>query len=408
VTDKSIVIVGGGVAAARAVEGIRDSGSDSPIVLVAGEEHLPYEKPPLSKGTLAGDDPLESAVLHPEEWYAERGVTLRLRTEASAIDPAAHTVALADGGTLPYGRLLLATGSTARRLDVPGADLANVLTLRSMDESAELRSRLVAGSDVVLVGAGWIGLEVAAAARIHGCNVTVIEPQPTPLFGVLGLEVGGWFTRLHESHGVTFRFGDGIVELAGDGAVSAVVTNDGERIEADTVVVGVGISPNVDLAAAAGLDVDNGILCDAALRTSAADVFAAGDVANWFNPTLGRRIRVDHWANANDGGYAAGQSMAGVEVSYGPVPFFFSDQYDVGLEYAGYVPRDVEPTVLFRGDPASNEFMAFWLSDGRVLAGMHVNVWDTIDDVQALIRSGAAIDESRLADPSVPLSQLLG
>jgi len=402
-----LVIVGGGVAAARAIEGIREAGSDAPVVLVAAEQHLPYEKPPLSKGTLAGDDPLESAILHPEEWYAEHGVTVRLGTEASAIDPAAHTVALADGGTLPYGRLLLATGSTARRLDVPGADLANVLTLRSMDESAELRSRLVAGSDVVLVGAGWIGLEVAAAARIHGCNVTVIEPQPTPLFGVLGPEVGGWFSRLHESHGVTFRFGDGVVELTGDGAVSAVVTNDGERIEADTVVVGVGISPNVDLATAAGLDVDNGILCDAALRTSAVDVFAAGDVANWLNPTLGERVRVEHWANANDGGYAAGQSMAGAEVSYGPVPFFFSDQYDVGLEYAGFVPRGVDTDVLFRGDPESNEFMAFWLADGRVLAGMHVNVWDTIDDVQALIRSRTAIDPDKLADPGVELSSLV-
>jgi len=402
-----LVIVGGGVAAARAVEGIREAGSDAPIVLVAAEQHLPYERPPLSKGTLAGDDPLESAILHPQEWYADRGVTLRLGTEASAIDPAGHTLTLADGSTLPYGRLLLATGSTARRLDVPGADLGNVLTLRSMDESAELRGRLDSASDVVLVGAGWIGLEVAAAARTHGCNVTVIEPQPTPLLGVLGPEVGGWFTRLHESHGVTFRFGGGVADLTGDGAVSAVVTKDGERIEADTVVVGVGIAPNVDLAVAAGLDVDNGILCDAALRTSAADVLAAGDVANWLNPTFGERVRVEHWANANDGGYAAGQSMAGAEVSYGPVPFFFSDQYDVGLEYAGYVPRGVDTEVLLRGDPDSNEFMAFWLSSRRVLAGMHVNVWDTIDHVQGLIRSGAEVDPEKLADPEVELSSLV-
>ena len=402
-----LVIVGGGVAAARAVEGIRDAGSSAPITLISAEEYLPYERPPLSKGTLAGDDPLESAILHPEAWYAEQGVSLRLGTEAASIDPAGHTLTLADGSTLPYRRLLLATGSTARRLDVPGADLANVLTLRSMEESAELHARLVAGSDVVLVGAGWIGLEVAAAARTHGCNVTVIEPQPTPLFGVLGPEVGGWFARLHASHGVDFRFGGGVVELAGDGAVSTVVTKDGERIEADTVVVGVGISPNVDLAVDAGLDVDNGILCDAALRTSAEDVFAAGDVANWLNPTLGERIRVEHWANANDGGYAAGRSMAGAEVSYGPVPFFFSDQYDVGLEYAGNVSRDVDTEVLLRGDPDSNEFMAFWLAGRRVLAGMHVNVWDTIDHVQGLIRSGTEIDPEKLADPNVELSSLV-
>jgi 3-phenylpropionate/trans-cinnamate dioxygenase ferredoxin reductase subunit len=401
------VIVGGGVAAARAVEGIREAGAEGPIVIVSAEEQLPYEKPPLSKGTLAGDDPLDSAILHPQEWYDERGVTLRLGQRVAALDPAAHAVTLGDDTTLPYDRLLLATGSSARRLDVPGADLTNVLSLRSMAESAALRERLVAGGRVVLIGAGWIGLEVAAAARTHGCEVTVIEPQPTPLYGVLGPELGGWFTRLHESHGVTFRFDDGVTALEGDGAVSAVVTKGGDRLEADTVVVGVGITPNVELALAAGLDVDNGILCSATLQTSAPDVFAAGDVANWFNPTLGERIRVDHWANANDGGYAAGQAMGGVDVSYGPVPFFFSDQYDVGLEYAGFVPRGVSAEVVFRGDPDSGEFMAFWLADKRVLAGMHVNVWDTIDDVQALIRSKAEVDAHDVSDPGISLSDLL-
>jgi len=406
--NESIVIVGGGVAAARAIEGIREAGSDAPIVLVAAEEHLPYEKPPLSKGTLAGDDPLESAILHPSEWYAERDVRLLLGTTATSIDPDRHTVTHDRGDDLAFRQLLLATGSSPRRLDVPGADLGNVVSLRSMDESAALRERLVTGGRVVLVGAGWIGLEVAAAARTHGCEVTVVEPQPTPLYGVLGPELGHWFTGLHESNGVTFHFDDGVAELLGDAEVSAVVTTSGERIEADTVVVGVGIAPNVGLAEAAGLEVDNGILCDAALRTSHPDVFAAGDVANWFNPTLGRRIRVDHWANANDGGFAAGQSMAGVEVSYGPVPFFFSDQYDVGLEYAGHVPRDTDTSLVFRGDHAGKEFLAFWHTGGVVLAGMHVNVWDTIDDVQALIRAGAPVDLSRLADPGVPLSDLLG
>jgi 3-phenylpropionate/trans-cinnamate dioxygenase ferredoxin reductase subunit len=396
------------LAAARAIEGIRDSGSDAPIIVVGDETELPYEKPPLSKGTLAGDDPLESATLHPAAWYAERNAMLLLGVSIAAIDPGAHAVTLADGRALQYHRLLLATGSSARRLEVPGAELGNVLSLRSMGQSAALRKRLVAGGHVVLVGAGWIGLEVAAAARTHGCEVTVIEPQSTPLYGVLGPELGSWFTRLHEAHGVTFRFDEGVAQLAGDSTVSAVVTRSGERIQADTVVVGVGITPNVGLAEEAGLQVDNGILCDAALRTSAPDVYAAGDVANWFNPTLGRRIRVDHWANANDGGYAAGQSIAGVDVSYGPVPFFFSDQYDIGLEYAGHLPREVEPTIVFRGDPASNEFMAFWTDGGVVLAGMHVNVWDTIDDVQSLIRAATPIDLARLADPAEPLSRLLG
>ena len=406
--DGPIVIVGGGLAAARAVEGIRDADDQRSIVIVGAEEHLPYEKPPLSKGTLAGDDPLDSAILHPSEWYAERDAKLVLGATVTSIDPARHSVTHDAGEELAFGQLLLCTGSSPRRLDVPGADLGNVLSLRSMDESAALRERLVSGGRVVLIGAGWIGLEVAAAARGHGCEVTVIEPQPTPLYGVLGPELGYWFTRLHESHGVTFHFDDGVAELVGDGDVSAVVTTSGKRIEADTVVVGVGITPNVDLARAAGLDVDNGIVCDAALRTSHPDVFAAGDVANWFNPTLGRLIRVEHWANANDGGYAAGQSMAGVEVSYGPVPFFFSDQYDTGLEYAGFVPPDAATSLVFRGDHATNEFLAFWHTGGIVLAGMHVNVWDSIDDVQALIRAGAPVDLSRLGDPDVPLSDLLG
>jgi len=400
------VIVGGGVAGARAVEGIRESGADGEILLVSAEEQLPYQKPPLSKGTLAGDDPLDSAILHPQEWYDDRAVTLRLGTRVESLDAAGHTVALADGTTLGYRRLLLATGSSARRLDVPGADLVNVLSLRSMDESAELRARLVAGSNVVLVGAGWIGLEVAAAARAHGCEVTVIEPQPTPLYGVLGPELGSWFTRLHESHGVRFRFEDGIAELTGDGAVSGVRTTSGEFLDADTVVVGVGIAPNVELAEGAGLEVDNGILCDAALHTSDPDIFAAGDVANWFNPTLEARIRVDHWANANDGGYAAGQSMAGADVSYDKVPFFFSDQYDAGLEYAGHVPRGTETEVVFRGDPESGQFMAFWLADKRVLAGMHVNVWDTIGDVTELIKAKVEVDTHRLSDPGIPLGEL--
>ena len=395
--DAPIVIVGGGLAAARAVEGIRDTGSDAAVVLVGAEQHLPYEKPPLSKGTLAGDDPLESAILHPAEWYAERNVTLHLGTEVSAIDPSAHTISLSTGSTLAYARLLLATGSTARRLDVPGAGLANVLTLRSMDESAELRSRLVAGSDVVIIGAGWIGLEVAAAARIHGCQVTVIEPAATPLFGPLGPELGGWFARLHEGHAVSFRFEESVREVHGDRTATSVVTGSGEELPADTVVVGVGITPNVELAEAAGLDVDNGILCDESLRTSAPDVFAAGDVANWFNPTLGVRLRLDHWANARNGGYAAGQAMAGAPVNYGPVPYFFSDQYDVGMEYAGHVPRGTPATVELHGEPDANRFMAFWLgADRRLFAGLHVNTWDTIESVQDLIRAADPVSPDQL------------
>ncbi|EWT02803.1 pyridine nucleotide-disulfide oxidoreductase [Intrasporangium oryzae NRRL B-24470] len=409
-SEATYVIVGGGLAGAKAVEGIRESDPDGSIVIVAAEEHIPYERPPLSKGVLKGDDTADSAFTHPQEWYAEQHVELRLGDAATAIDPAARTVTLASGATLGYDRLLLATGSTVRRLDVPGADLMDVLYLRTMGDSAALRSRLVAGSNVAVVGAGWIGLEVAAAARERGCEVTIVEPQASPLLGVVGERVGGWFADLHRAHGVDLRLGTGVDRFEGDGQVTGVVTSDGETIQADTVVVGVGITPTTALAEAAGLEVDNGVRCDASLRTSDPHIWAAGDVASWHSTTLGTHVRVEHWANAQDGGLAAGRSMAGQDVTYDPVPFFFSDQYDAGLEYAGYVPRGTDAEVVLRGDPATNEFMAFWVvpeGEGvRVLAGMHVNVWDTIDAVQQLVRNRTVVDRDRLADPDTALDSL--
>jgi 3-phenylpropionate/trans-cinnamate dioxygenase ferredoxin reductase subunit len=240
--------------------------------------------------------------------------------------------------------------------------------------------------------------------------VTVVEPQAAPLLGVMGEQIGGWFADLHRSHGVTFRFGEGVERLEGSGHVETVVTTAGVRLPADVVVVGVGITPNTGLAEKAGLEVDNGVVTDAGLRTSADGVWAAGDVANWESTALGTHVRVEHWANANDGGLAAGRSMATADVTYDPIPFFFSDQYDAGLEYAGYVPRDSGAEVVLRGEPSSNEFMAFWVvpeGDGvRVLAGMHVNVWDTIDAVQQLVRDHTVVDRDRLADPSVPLDKV--
>lgn len=403
-TDSTrLVIVGGGLAAARAIEAIRDGGHKGPVVLVGEESSLPYERPPLSKEVLAGSDEMDSAVTHDEEWYRERDVDLRLGVRATGLDTSSHTVTLSEGGEISWDRLLLATGSSVRRLDVPGADLAGVCYLRSRDDSAALRERLRSAGPVVIVGAGWIGLEVAAAARGYGCDVTVVEPQDSPLQGVVGPEIGRYFVDLHTSHGVEFRLGEGVQEILGDGEVSGVATKSGEQLPAKTVVVGIGITPNVGLAEEAGLEVDNGILCDRSLLTSVADIWAAGDVANWFNPTLQHRLRVDHWASADEGGAAAGRSMLGEDVSYDVVPYFFSDQYDTGLEYAGHVPRGTSTELVLRGDPAGNAFMAFWLADGQLLAGLQVNMWDTIEDVKTLIRSHAVVDAGRLADPDRPL-----
>ncbi len=404
------LIIGGGTATARAVEGIREVDPDGTITVVTAEHHLPYDRPPLSKGVLLGADDPDTATPHDAAWYREQRVELRLGDPVAAIDADAHTATLISGERLEWERLLLATGSSVRRLDVPGADLPGVFSLRTLDDSLALLDRLKEGKRVAIVGAGWIGLEVAAAARSHGCSVVVVEPQAVPLLGAMGDRIGGWFADLHRSHGVDFRFGAGVASIDGTTQATGLTLTDGTKLRASTVVVGVGIHPNTTLAEAAGLTVDDGIVTDEALRTSRQDIWAAGDVANWKNRTLDRRLRVEHWANAYDGGLAAGRSMAGADVVYDPLPFFYSDQYDAGLEYTGYVPRGTETEVVVRGDPAAGAFMAFWVvperGGVRVLAGMHVNTWDTVDAILGLIRSDAPIDPARLADPAVPLEEL--
>jgi 3-phenylpropionate/trans-cinnamate dioxygenase ferredoxin reductase subunit len=406
-TAERFVIVGGGLAAAKAAETLRAEGFTGSIVMFCEEHQLPYDRPPLSKGALKGTDTYDSAVLHPESWYAENDVEMRHGQPVWRIDLSQHLVFVHGQEKTRYDRLLLATGSSVRTLGVPGADAEGVHYLRTMDDSQRLRKRFEDRPDVVVVGAGWIGLEVAAAAREHGAEVTVLEPQPTPLHAVLGPEVGQVYADLHTAHGVDLRCGDGVQEiLADDGHVTGVVTSSGETLRSDMVVVGVGVVPNTDIAEGAGLEVDDGVLCDQSLRTSDPDVFAAGDIAHWFNPLLGRRVRVEHWANAHDGGQAAARAMLGQEVVYDVVPFFYSDQYDTGMEFAGHVPRGVQPTVVTRGDVAGHEFMAFWLHEERLLAGMHMNVWDTIDAVQDLIRAGQRLDPERLADADVSLSEV--
>jgi NADPH-dependent 2,4-dienoyl-CoA reductase/sulfur reductase-like enzyme len=401
------VIVGASLAGAKAAETLREEGFDGTVVLIGAEDDRPYERPPLSKGYLLGKDPRDSIFVHPESWYADHDVDLRLGTTVVSIDRQAHTVALAGGGQVPYDRLLIATGSSPRRLSIPGADLDGVPYLRTVGDSERLAAMLRTGGRVVIAGAGWIGLETAAAAREYGCEVTVVERLPVPLERAVGPELGEVFADLHRSHGVTFKFDEELRELTGsDGAVTGVITSAGEELPADLVIAAIGIAPNTQLAADAGLAVDNGILADEALRTSDPDIFAAGDVANAFNPLLGRRVRVEHWANALNGGPAAAQSMLGRDVSYDRVPYFFSDQYDLGMECAGLPEPGTYDEVVYRGDRESLEFIAFWLADRVVVAGMNVNIWDVNDDIQALIRSGGEVDPARLADPDIDLIDL--
>ncbi|HEV7212722.1 MAG TPA: FAD-dependent oxidoreductase [Blastococcus sp.] len=402
------VIVGGGLAGAKAAETLREEGFDGPVVLLAEEPEQPYERPPLSKEYLLGTAPREKARVHETGWYEAHDIDLRTGVRGTALDAGAHRLTLDSGEELAYARLLLATGAAPRRLPVPGADLDGVHYLRTLADSDRLLAELSGGGRrVVVVGAGWIGLEVAAAARHHGNPVTIVEPQPTPLHAVLGQELGSRFAALHRHHGVDLFTDTTVRELRGSGGrVGSVVTDAHAGLPADLMVVGVGAVPRTELAAAAGLEVDNGVVTDHALRTSAPDVYAAGDVASSFRPLYGRHVRVEHWANALHSGPAAARSMLGQDVTYDRVPYFFTDQYDLGMEYSGLAGPGA--TVVYRGDPDSGEYIAFWLEDGRVTAGMNVNVWDVTDPIQELIRTRRTVPVAALADVGTPLERLAG
>jgi 3-phenylpropionate/trans-cinnamate dioxygenase ferredoxin reductase component len=404
--QEPFVIVGGGLAGAKAAETLRAEGFDGPVVLIAAEPETPYERPPLSKQYLLGSAPRDSALVHDKDWYVQHDVDLRTSIRATRLDVAGHRLEVETGEDLGYAKLLLATGSSARRLPVPGADLDGVRYLRTLADADRLLDDISGGGRrVVIVGAGWIGLEVAAAARHHGNAVTVLEPQPTPLHVALGSEMGSVFARLHRDHGVDLFTDTTVREFRGTaGRVTAVATDRHAGLPADIVVVGIGAVPNVELAAAAGLEVHDGVVADHALRTSAPDVLAAGDVASAFHPLYGRYVRVEHWANALNQGPAAARSMLGQDVTYDRVPYFYTDQYDLGMEYSGLAgPAD---TLVRRGDPGGGAFIAFWVADGRVTAGMNVNVWDVTEPIQQLIRSRREVQPARLADPDTPLEIL--
>lgn len=405
----SFVIVGAGLAGAKAAETLRAEGFDGRIHLVGDEAERPYERPPLSKGYLTGSEPRESIFVHEEHWYADHQVELRTGTRAVGLHLGEHKLELDGGESLRFDKALLTTGSSPRSIDVPGADLDGVRYLRRVSDSDALLSGLSGGGRrVVVIGGGWIGLEVAAAARGHGNEVTVVEPQPTVLHAALGDELGAMFADLHRQHGVRLLLGDGVQLLHGSaGSVTAVETTSGQQLLADLVVVGVGARPNTELADSAGLSIDNGILVDKALRSSHPHVFAAGDVANAFHPMLGRHLRVEHWATALNGGPAAARSMLDQPVSYDRIPYFYTDQYDLGMEYSGAIGPEGYDQLVYRGDRDGRSFIAFWLKDGRVVAGMNVNIWDVTDSVQAIIRSGAPVDAQRLADTDWPLDDLV-
>jgi NADPH-dependent 2,4-dienoyl-CoA reductase/sulfur reductase-like enzyme len=404
------VIVGGGLAAATAAEELREGGHDGPIDLVAAEAHRPYQRPPLSKEYLTGSGSREDAFVHPEGWEAEHDVTLHTGVAARRIGD--HVVELADGRELGFDRLLIATGAQPRSLAVPGGDARGVRSFRTLDDADALRTTLADGlKRVVLIGSGWIGLELAAAARGAGAEVTIVAHGRVPLAAAIGDEMGAVFRELHEGNGVRFRMEARVeaIEVGGDGAATGVrvaTASGSEVIPADLVLVGIGAVPDTALAEGAGLDVEDGILVDERLQTSAPDIVAAGDVANPWHPVLGARLRSEHWANAIAGGKVAASTMLGGNAVLDDIPYFYSDQYDLGMEYSGYGPLARDAEVVVRGDRAAREFVAFWVAGDRVVAGMNVNVWDVNGQVQRLIRDRVVVDRARLADPAIDLSDL--
>ena len=403
---QTFVIVGGGLAAGKAVEQLRESGFEGSIVLFGEEHHLPYERPPLSKGYLLGNDELDTAFVHTPDWYDENDVDLRLGTTVTGIDRKGRRV-LAGDVSQSYDKLLLATGASPRHLALADDSGAPVAYLRTIEDSTRLKETFAEGTRVAIIGGGWIGLEVASAARQAGAEVTVLEFLELPLLRVLGTEVAKVFAGLHADHGVDLRTSAEVTSVEKAGQQAVVHLKDGATIEADLLVVGVGVAPNIALAEAAGLDLDNGVLVDENLRTSDPDIYAAGDIANQAHPVLGRRIRVEHWDTAIEQGKAAARNMAGEDTPYDRLPYFFTDQYDLGMEYVGSVGPDGYDEVVVRGDTSAaggRTFTAFWLNGGQVLAAMHVNDWDATDHLRAIV--GTRVDAVRLRDEAVTLADI--
>jgi 3-phenylpropionate/trans-cinnamate dioxygenase ferredoxin reductase component len=404
--DRGFVIIGASLVGAKAAETLREEGFGGRITLIGEEPVRPYERPPLSKEYLQGKAEADVAFVHDPAYYDKHDIDLRLSTPVRGLEPAGREVVLASGERLGYDAVLLATGATPRRLAIPGAGLGGVHYLRTMADAERLRAAITGANRVVVIGGGWIGCEVAASARQLGADVALVEMGRLPLERVLGPELGAFYHDVHADQGVELHFGSGLETLRGADRVEEVRLADGTALPADVVVAGVGVTPRVELAEAAGLALDNGVVTDEYLAASAAGVFAAGDVASAWHPVFARRIRLEHWSSALNQGPVAARNMLGTRTPYEQIPYFYSDQYDIGMEYSGYASGWDQ--VVFRGDPAGREFIAFWLNDGRVVAGMNVNVWDVADSIAALVAAGGHVDLSRLLDPDVELATLAG
>ncbi len=400
----TLVIVGGGLAAAKAAEAARGCGFEGRVLIIGDESTPPYERPPLSKAVLRGEKPASSTQVHDGAFYVDNGIELITGVAVLEADLDTRRVRLADGQAIGFDALILATGAQSRRLEIPGVNLEGVHYLRTIDEAAKLQDAIKGASRVAVIGAGWIGSEVTASARQMGAEVVLVDPELFPLQRVLGTRVGSFFRQLQSDHGVDLRLGVGVTEIRGDRSVAQVLLADGRIERADVVVIGVGAVPRVELAVAAGLKVENGIVVNANLETSAAGVYAAGDVASAWHPHYKNHLRVEHWANARYQGGAAGENAVGPHEKYDRLPYFYSDQYDVSLEYVGHAEREDE--VVIRGDLEKREFIAFYHREGVLTAALTVNVTKVFKDIKLMIAAGTKLDLHSLADVSVPLSEL--
>jgi 3-phenylpropionate/trans-cinnamate dioxygenase ferredoxin reductase subunit len=403
--ESTLLVVGGGLAGARAAEAARTSGFQGRVVIAGEERFSPYERPPLSKGVLRGEADIKSTSLHDMAFYSDQGIELLTGTRAVEIDVKSRSVNFSDAPAIGFETLVITTGSAPRRLDIPGADLTGVYYLRTADDATILHDAIKNASRVAIIGAGWIGSEVAASARSMGVDVLLIGSDPFPLHNVLGAKVAVVFQQLQIDHDVELRLGVQVVELRGNGSVNQVVLSDGRIEDADVVVVGVGAVPRIELAVAAGLKIENGILVDEFLETSVPGIFAAGDIANAWHPHYQSHLRVEHWANARYQGTTAGSNASGKHEAYDRLPYFYSDQFDVNLEYVGHAQPDDE--VVIRGDLNQRKFVAMYHRGGVVSAALTVNVAKVFKELKVIINQAKQMDLHALANPNIPFGELI-
>jgi 3-phenylpropionate/trans-cinnamate dioxygenase ferredoxin reductase subunit len=401
---RSFVVVGASLAGATAAATLRQDGFDGDLTLIGAEPHPPYERPPLSKQYLRGEAPFEKALVRPVTFYDEHRIETILGVRATRVDPAERVVHLETGRRVPYDKLLIATGVRNRRPPIPGLELPGVFDLRSVTDADALRKQIATGARAAVIGMGFIGCEVAASLRQKGVDVVAIEPSATPLFRVLGEEVGAVVAAIHHDHGVETIFDDLVMRFEGQGRVERVTTKHGRRLECDFAVVGVGVEPVVDFLADSGIGIDNGILVDEYCRTTVDGIYAAGDVANHQHPVFARRMRVEHWQNAMQQGAAAARSMLGTGQPYDAIHWFWSDQYDANLQYAGSHRK--WDRLVIRGSLDERRFIAFYLNQGRIDAVVALNRGKDVRRAMPLIRSRGFPDPERLKDEDVDLRSL--